>query len=432
MYHSDVHDEGWHDTLRRNTLFTMRHSRRRFCTNAAISCFVPALLHAQTQPLLSGGSGSYTDVAAIDHDRILTAAQLYLGKPPVTITSLPSPRNPGNLHDFYSEADEWWPDPATPSRPYVHRPGENNPNAFAKHSDALLNFCIEFPALIAAFVLTREARYANHAADHLRAWFIDPARRMTPALSYAQLVSGTTTSRFEGVIETVHLAEVAQAITFLTRSDVLAEAELAAIYVWFAAFLDWLMNSRVAILAHDQKNHHGSSWLLQAAAFARLPPLSSKSDDQVLVDLRHQFKSTTIRAQISSDGSFTHELTTSNPYRNSLFNLDMLAGVCNLLSTRFESMWDYELQDGPGMRTAVARHFPFIVNRGAWPYRADAAHFTELPVRHPSLLLAGRAYSRPEYVEVWKTLNPDPTDPIIQRCFPIRQPLLWVRRPLAM
>ena len=420
------------DTLRPNDYFAMHSSRRHFCTNAAIACFAPTLLRAQTQPLLSGGSGSHTDVAAIDHDRILAAAQTYLAWSPSTITALPCPRNPGSLNDFYSEAGDWWPDPAAPAGPHIRRPNVANPAAFGAHSEALLNFSIQVPALIAAFVLTREVRFASHAADHLRAWFVDPARRMTPALPYAQMVSGTTAPNFEGVIETVHLAEIAQAATFLAHSGVLSETELTAIYAWFAAYLDWLTGARVALLARDQKNHHGSSWLLQVAAFARLAPPSRKGDDHILTGLRHQFKTTTIRAQISADGTFAHELTTPNPYRNSLFNLDMLAGIADLLSTRFESMWEYELQDGPGMRTAIAHHFPFIVNRRAWPYRADATHFTDLPVRQPSLLLAGRAYSRPDYVDLWKTLNPDPTDPVIQRCFPIRQPLLWVRRAPAL
>ena len=107
----------------------------------------------------------------------------------------------------------------------------------------------------------------------------------------------------------------------------------------------------------------------------------------------------------------------------------MMAGVCVLLSTRFESVWDYELQDGPGMRTVIAHLFPFIADRGTWPYRADAQYFTSLPFRRPSLLFAARAYDRPEYASLWKTLNPDPTIPEIQRTFPIRQPLLWITRP---
>jgi len=96
------------------------------------------------------------------------------------------------------------------------------------------------------------------------------------------------------------------------------------------------------------------------------------------------FKSSSIRAQILADGTFPHELTTPNPYRNTLFNLDMFAGVCVLLSTRFESVWDYELQDGPGMRTVVARLYPYILDRGKWPYRADSAHFNALPFARPA------------------------------------------------
>ena len=81
------------------------------------------------------------------------------------------------------------------------------------------------------------------------------------------------------------------------------------------------------------------------------------------------------------------------------------------------------------MRNAIARHFPYISRRGSWPYKADSAFFNELPLRRPALLLAARAYSRPEYAELWKTLPPDTTNAELDRTFPIRQPLLWVARP---
>ena len=248
---------------------------------------------------------------------------------------------------------------------------------------------------------------------------------MTPSMAYAQTIPPAKTGRPEGVVEAVHLAEVAQSIPFLANSEALSAADLAALQKWFATYLDWLNTSRLAGLARDQKNHHGTSWLLQAAACASL----DTKDDRPLTVLRHQFKSATLRAQILADGTFPRELSTSDPYRNSLFNLDMLAAICLLLSTRFESVWTYELQDGPGMRSAIARHYPFILNRGAWPYPADATHFNDLPLRQPSLLFAARAYNRPEYADLWKTLPPDPAIAELQRTFPIRQPLLWVTRP---
>jgi hypothetical protein len=281
------------------------------------------------------------------------------------------------------------------------------------------------PVLTGAFVLTKEARYAQHAVAHLRAWFLDSATRMTPGLQFGQTILSAKTGRLEGVIQAVHLAEVAQCLAFLETSEAFADADRAGVRKWFADYFEWLNSSRLAGLARDNKSHHGASWLLQASAIAHLYP----EDDTRLTTLRHQFRSSTIRAQINADGVFPHELTTPNPYRNTLFTLDMLAGVCVLLSTRFESVWDYELQDGPGMRTVIARLFPYIVDRGTWPYRADAQYFTSLPYRRPSLLFAARAYDRPEYAGLWKTLDPDPTIPEIQRTFPIRQPLLWVTRP---
>jgi hypothetical protein len=399
-------------------------TRRLFCTQAASFVTAGALL---PRAISAQNSTARPNVAAIDHDRILKAAQSYLTKSPVPITTLPCERSPGTLHDYYSEADDFWPRPAGA---YVERKGASNPAAFTAHRDALLDLSIWVPALAAAFLLTKEERYAEQAIRHLRAWFVDPATSMTPGLSYAEIVLPAKVGRFEGILETVHLAEVAQAIPFLANAEAFTRADLDGMTKWFAAYFEWLTTSQLGGLARDQKDHHGSSWLLQATAFARLHlALSPNADDAPLSKLRQHYKSVTIRAQINADGAFPHELSTRNPYRLSLFNLDMLAAVCLLLYTPFDSVWDYDLQDGPGMRAAIARHFPYIKNRGAWPYVSDATYFGDLPLRSPSLLFCARAYTRPEYADLWKTLPADTEIAELQRTFPIRQPLLWVTRP---
>lgn len=369
----------------------MHTNRRTFCTQTTALLLAPRALFAE--------STSHPNVAAIDHDRILKAANSYLTEQLVPLTALRAPDSPGTPRDYYSGA------------------------AFTAHRDALLHFAIRIPALTAAFVLTRDDRYATQAAAHLRAWFIDPATSISPNMQLAQIAPNAKTGTPEGLVEAVHLAEVAQSIPFLAGS--LPAADLTAINKWFAAYLGWLNTSPIAGLARDRRDHNGTSWLLQAAACARL----NTADDAPLTALRHLYMSTTIRAQIVADGYFPRELSTPNPYRNSLFNLDMLSAICLLLSTQFDSVWDYELQDGPGMRTAIARHFPYIKDRGTWPYESDATHFNDLPLRQPSLLFCARAYNRPEYADLWKTLPPDTTIPELQRTFPIRQPLLWVTRP---
>lgn len=397
---------------------------------------------------------SRPDVAAIDRDRILAAAERYLTQEPTRLTSLQCPRSPGTVHDYYSEA---LPD-STSDTPSATKA----PPPFTAHRDALFTLGLAVPALAAAHLLTGEQRYAEHAALQLHAWFVDPATRMTPRLdfgavlvtpsqpatdgpaftvqtnpSFAATPAAPAGGRFQGILETLPLVEIAQAVPFLAVSAALSEADLKALRAWFAAYQRWLTEPqdrgpRLPALARDRKDHHGSSWLLQVSALASLAAPEGdipRTEDSALAELRHRFKTVTLRAQISAEGTFPHELGSETPYRDSLFNLDMLAGVCQLLSTRFENVWDYSLDDGPGMRSAIAYHFPFIANRALWPFRADRQHFSELPGRRTSLLFTARAYQRPEYATLWKTLPPDTADPEILRTIPIQQPLLWVRQP---
>lgn len=399
----------------------MPTTRRTFCSQTAALLLTPRLLVSQSK------SSARPDVAAIDRDRILQGAARALTQAPTPLTSIPAAHSPGSPHDFYSEAEEYWPDPANPSGPYLLRSGAPNASAFTAHREALFRMSRDVAALTAAFVLTKEARYAVQAVAHLKAWFIEPETSMTPSLRYAQVIPPAKVGRPEGILEALPLAEVAKAIDFLVDSEALAGPDRTVLEKWFSDYLEWLNTARMAGLARDDKSRLGSSWLLQAAAIAHL----NQADDRALTALRHQYKGSVIRAQIVADGTFPHELTTSNPYRNSLSNLDMLAAVCLLLSTRFENVWDYDLQDGPGMRVTIARHYPFILHRGAWPYPADSSHFNDLPLRRSSLLFAARAYDRPEYAELWKTLAPDTDIPELQRSLPLQQPLLWVTRPRA-
>ncbi len=282
------------------------------------------------------------------------------------------------------------------------------------------------PALAAGFVRMRVTdagraeRYRSHAAEFLRLTFLAPASRLNNELA--------ETNHPEDLLALASLAEIAQAIPFLAaQPGPMTAEELTALRGWFAGLLLSMNSSRTGGLARDHRDHVAGVWLLVATACARLT-----GDDAQMAALRHQFKTATVRAQIRGDGVFPHELTTRDPYRNSLFALDLLAASCDLLSTKFESLWEYELQDGPGMRVAVAKYAPWIADRNTWPYPADSMYFHELPCRRPALLFAARAYSRPEYATIWRGLTPaEPTIAALLATFPVRQPLLWVTRPSA-
>jgi hypothetical protein len=69
--------------------------------------------------------------------------------------------------------------------------------------------------------------------------------------------------------------------------------------------------------------------------------------------------------------------------------------------------------------------YPFIKNKKRWPLKPDVMYDSEWPMRHVSLLFAGRALRRPEYLELWKTLPADSKVDEVIRNFFIRQPVLW-------
>src|SRR5690349_18279921 len=179
---------------------------------------------------------SEPNIAAIDRARILKAANRYLDEKPITITAASSPRSAGGLHDFFSEADYFWPDPKNPSGPYINRDGMSNPDNFLEHRRALMRLSVQMPALVAAWKLTREKRYAVHAAEHLRAWFVEERTRMNPNLQYAQAIHGITTGRGIGIIDTIHLVEVTRAIEVMGPSETLSANDLTRIKQWFTDY----------------------------------------------------------------------------------------------------------------------------------------------------------------------------------------------------
>jgi len=360
------------------------------------------------------------NVAAFDRQRILKAASQYLHEAPITITASHSPRSAGGMHDFFSEGDYWWPDPQNPGGPYIQRDGMTNPGNFVEHRRALMRLSVQVPALASAYLITRDERYAKHAIRHLRAWFLDPSTRLNPNLQYAQAIHGRFTGRGIGIIDTIHLVEVARAIEALKDSRTLSITELGGIAQWFTDYLQWMTTSKNGLEEREAKNNHGTCWVMQVAAFAHLV-----GDKKLLDYCRERFKTVIVSNQIAADGSFPQELRRTKPYGYSLFNLDAMAAICQILSTPADNLWTFEA-DGRGIRRAMAYMFPFIRDKKSWPLKPDVMYDDEWPMRHGSLLFAGLALDRPEYLEVWKKLPADSKVEEVIRNFFIRQPVLWV------
>jgi len=361
------------------------------------------------------------DIDAIERGRVLGNAKKYLADQPVTVTSALSKRSTGGPHDFFSEGDYWWPDPKNPDGPYVQRDGMTNPDNFVEHRKFLMKLSVQAPALTAAWKLTKDRRYSDHAAAHIRAWFVDEPTRMNPNLRYAQAIHGRSTGRGTGVIDTIHLVEVARAVPLLAESGSLTPAQYDATKKWFEEYVQWMTTSKNGTDERDTKNNHATCWLMQVAAFAKLT-----GNRDLLAWSAERYKTVIVPGQIQPDGSLPLEMARTKPYGYCLFNLEALATLCQIVSETGDNLWNFATPDGRGIRKAIEFMYPYIADKKSWPKPPDVMYFEYWPMRQEALLFGGLAYQRSDYLDLWRKLPADSdVDEVIRNYF-IRQPVLWV------
>jgi hypothetical protein len=362
-------------------------------------------------------------VATIERARILKAADATLNLEPITITKYHSSLSQGGTNDFYSNADYFWPDPAKPDGiPYINRDGESNPNNFWQHRMAMRDLRDAVAALAAAYKITGDDRYATKAAGLLRVFFLDPETRMNPNLQYAQAVPGSSPGRSWGIIDGLHLIEIPPAIMAMQKSPAFTPTILAGLKQWFQEIDDWMVTSKNGRAEAAAKNNHSVAFWLQIACYARFT-----RDEAKLAECRRQFEEVFVPSQMAADGSFPLELKRTKPYGYSIFQLDNMVTLCQVLSTPDDNLWKFQLPDGRGIFKAVAYLYPFLEDKSKWPLKPDVQAWNSWPVRQPSLLFAGLALYEPKYLELWEKLPSDPTDDEVRRNIAITQPILWLQ-----
>lgn len=107
----------------------------------------------------------------------------------------------------------------------------------------------------------------------------------------------------------------------------------------------------------------------------------------------------------------------------------IMCTLCQVLSTPEDNLWAFKLPDGRGIRKAAAFLYPFLADKSKWTLKPDVQAWEGWPARQPYLIFAGLEFREKNYLELWKKLPADPTDPEVQRNIGITQPLLWIKNP---
>ena len=354
-------------------------------------------------------------------DEILKSAEINIKDHPVTVTAFRSERSAGGIHDFYSEGDYWWPDTINPNGPYIQRDGQSNPDNFVAHRHAMIRFSTLVGNLTSAYLLTKDIKYIDAALGHIRAWFIDNETKMNPNLLYAQAIKGITTGRGIGIIDTIHLIEVVQSLIQMEKLGLLPEEYMEGTKRWISEYLTWLTTHPNGIKEMNAQNNHGTCWVMQAAIFAKY--IDNK---EVLEFCSNRYKTVLLPDQMERDGSFPRELRRTKPYGYSLFNLDAMATICQILSTDDDNLWIYTTSDGKNIQKGFDFLLPFVTDKSSWRYQTDVMYWDEWPVAQPFLFFGAIGLKNETYIEVWKTLEHFPVNDEVIRNLPVRNPLIWL------
>jgi hypothetical protein len=354
-------------------------------------------------------------------NQVLAEAKWAMQQQPITVTAESSSRSTGGKNDFYSEGDYWWPNPENPNGPYIQKDGLTNPQNFVAHRLAMIRFSQIIGALASAYKLTGDDKYVKQAVIHLDAWFINPTTLMNPNLQYAQAIKGVATGRGIGIIDTIQLMEVVQGLIAMEKSRALPKQTKEGTRKWFSTYLSWLTTHKYGLDEMNAKNNHGTCWVMQVACFAKF------TNNLELLDFcKKRYKEVLLPQQMEKDGSLPLELKRTKPYGYSIFNLDAFTTICQLLSTPKDNLWTYKTPEGLGIKQGVLFLYPFLADKGNWPYAKDVMYWDNWPVAQPSLLFAAFAYSENSFLETWKKANHEPKNEEVIRNLPVRHPLIWL------
>ena len=361
------------------------------------------------------------EIIRTEKARVIHLADSLLAEKPITVTAASCPRSAGGIHDYYSEATYWWPNPADPNGPYIRKDGLNNPENFENHLKAIGRFSWICGTETSAYLLTGKAVYAKAAVTHLKAWFVNQETLMNPNMLYAQAIKGVNTGRGIGIIDAIPFIEVTKSVQILENSPYLTKEESQKIHDWFNNLMIWLNTHQYGIDEMNAKNNHGTWWHAQVAAYA-----SFVGDKAILDKCRKHYVEILLPTQMAKDGSLPLEIERTKPYSYSLFCLDGFATLTWLLTDKEFNGWNFKLTDGRGMQKGVDYIKPYVTDKNSWPFKKDISHWDEQPGRRPFMFFAAIIQQQPEWIKIWKQCSADFPSDESRRNMPLKNPLLWL------
>jgi hypothetical protein len=212
---------------------------------------------------------------------------------------------------------------------------------------------------------------------------------MNPNLNFAQAIPGKTAGRGTGIIDTVGLIGLVDAIGLLRGSSSWSDEDQRGMVAWFEAYLNWLLTSRNGKDEAAAANNHGTWYDAQVACYA----LFVGRDDLAKRTIEAA-RTRRIDPQIKPDGSMPLELARTNSLSYSAYNLTAFFNLARLGEHAGVDLWNYRSKDGGGLRKALDFVAPYVDRDKPWPHpqiSAEKRRNNELPTLLRRAALAYKA-----------------------------------------
>ncbi|MEM7625560.1 MAG: alginate lyase family protein [Planctomycetota bacterium] len=330
---------------------------------------------------------------AVDHLKQL--AEDAIDAPMLSIADKPTVPPSGNKNDYVSLSPYWWPNPdADDGLPYIRRDGEINPERDLYDVNKLGTFGKSVRWLGFAYYFTGDERYAEAAVKRIKQFLIDPETRMTPRMRYGQFIPGVNDGRKYGVIETLRLRWVPDAISVLEGSDAMTDEVMAGAKQWFADYATWLNTSEFGVGERDGPNNHGT-W-----AEAQIAYYSAFAGDWHTVREMVARVPARVAYQFEPDGKQPEELSRTRALDYTEFNLRGHTELAVLGEKVGVNLWAFETPDGRSIRKGYDFALPYFAGEKQWPYQQISPPQKKHDTYAQSLRRCSIAYGDPRFEEV--------------------------------
>ena len=285
--------------------------------------------------------------------RIILAADRYCDREPVVVI-YQNAITP-DKHYYFSSSPYRWPDPSGSGK-YIWKDGEVNPDSRKYGSARMIDMAVRCRDRSKAYYLTGDNKYYQAIIKQLKAWFIDDETMMLPTFEYAQVIPGEEGNKGNsaGMIEAYTFNTVIESIRLTNYVKRINRRTMKALQRWFFEFAEDSEDRCGKVFSQANNN------ISLAFDVTMTNMYLFAGNEKRAKEIADGFVERRINKQILEDGSQPEELSRTNAFSYSVYNLTHIVDFCYLMR-----YWDNDYYTKHGSR--IDKAFDFLQEFAAQP-----------------------------------------------------------------